>query len=306
MANQEVFKSGFVAIIGRPNVGKSTLINSLLDSKVSIVSKIPQTTRHLVRGILNLDDAQIVFVDSPGIHSFKDNLSQQLNVVAKKALLDIELILYVVDVTRAVGSEEERIIEDLLCQKKTKIVMVFNKIDISTKFINDYLNLWREKFEEKDLKEDPTICCIPLSAKTGRNLSKLIEAIKENLPLQPPFYDRETVTDFPLKFRVADIIREKLFLKLKEELPHSLAVELIDVEDKDKVTHISANIYVNRVSQKKIIIGKGGALIREIGIMSRRELEGVFNKKVYLELWVKVIADWQKKTRILKELGYQI
>lgn len=302
-ANQD-FKSGFVTLLGRPNVGKSTLLNSLVNKKVSIVSKVPQTTRHIIRGILNLDDAQIVFVDSPGIHSFKDSLARHLNTMARKTLLDIELILYVVDVTRPLGLEEERIM-DFLLRQKTKIIIALNKIDINTRFLSDYIGVWEDKLKKKKLKENPILYYIPISAKTGKNLDKLEKVIKEGLPLGPPFYERETVTDFPLKFRSADIIREKLFLALKEELPHSLAVEVLDIEDKSSFVHIQAYIYVNRVSQKKIIIGKGGKLIREVGKAARKELEEIFSKKIYLELWVKVVTDWQKRVRILQELGYE-
>lgn len=305
MRAKEKFKAGFVSLVGRPNVGKSTLLNSLVDSKVSIVSKIPQTTRYLVRGILNLDDAQIVFVDSPGIHSFKDRLAQYLNSIAKKALLDIDLILYVVDISRSLGQEEEQIM-DVILSNNTKTIMVLNKIDLNKQFLNDYINLWKEKFKEKKLKKDPIVYYIPTSAKKGKNLEKLKGAIKEHLPISPPFYEPGSLTDFPLKFRAADIIREKLFLKLKEELPHSLAVEVLDIEDKDTLVYLKALIYVNRNSQKRIIIGKKGHFIRDIGKNSRKELEAIFDKRVYLDLWVKVIPDWQKKLRILKEIGYGI
>ncbi len=297
--------SGFVVMVGRPNVGKSTLINSLVNTKVSIVSKIPQTTRHLVRGILNLDDAQIVFVDSPGIHSFKERLAQHLNVLARKSTVDAELILYVVDVTRLPGLEEERIMEYLLSQRKLTIIMVFNKVDLGKRCVNDYMDLWKKKVKDAGKSRDPMIYYMPVSARTGKNLDVLIKVIKENLPKQFPFYDRDCVTDFPDKFRVADIIREKLCWGLKQEMPHSLAVDVVEIEDKGSLVYVGAYIYVIRTSQKKIIIGKRGIFIKNIGEMSRKEIEGIFGKKVYLDLWVKVMADWQKKARILKELGYE-
>ncbi|MFH1768210.1 MAG: GTPase Era [Candidatus Omnitrophota bacterium] len=302
---EEVFKSGFVAVVGRPNVGKSTLVNAILKTKVSIVSCIPQTTRHLVRGILNCPGAQIVFVDTPGIHSFSEKLAKHLNKVAKKSFVDVELIVYVVDATRSIGSEEERVIDCLLKKRDAKIIMAINKIDINKKFVNEYIGFWQEKMKKTKRSKDPILYYIPVSAKTGRHLDILIDAIKENLPSNPPFYDKDTTTDFPLQFRVADIIREKLFLNLKEEVPHSLAVEVKEIEDKDKVVYVEAAIYVNRSSQKKIIIGKKGEFIKAAGSLSRLDLEKVFAKKVYLDLRVKVLGDWQAKKRILKELGYE-
>ncbi len=305
MWDKDKIKSGFVTFVGRPNVGKSTLLNSLLKNKISVVSSVPQTTRYAIRGILNLSDAQIVFVDSPGIHSFKDNLSQYLNVVAQKALEDVEVVVYVVDVTRKPAYEEELIMKRLVFLK-AKIIMALNKIDKNKKFLNDYISLWKKEEDAlKNTSKAELVYYIPISAKTGHNLDKLIEAIKENLPWGFPFYNRDTITDFPVKFRIADIIREKLFLRLKEELPHSLAVDVKEIEEKERSVYIEAYIYVNRISQKQIVIGKKGEFIKEVGVVGRREIENIFNKKVYLRLQVKVVSNWQKKIRILKELGYQ-
>jgi len=300
---EKEFKSGFVAIVGRPNVGKSTLLNALLNDKVSIVSKIPQTTRHLVKGVLNLLDAQIVFLDSPGIHMFKDTLAQHLNVIAKKSLVDTELVLYVVDISRPPAREEERIM-DVLLQQQRKIIMVFNKIDLSRNFLKEYAEVWSAKVEAKEMKADPVIACIPIAAKTGKNLNALIKEIKKELPFGPPFYDTETATDFPIKYRIADVVREKLFLKLKEEIPHSVAVETREIEDKGKCIHVHVFIYVNRVSQKKIIIGQGGDFLKIVGTQARFDIEKILKKKVYLEILVKIVPDWQNKIRILQELGY--
>lgn len=299
------FKSGFVTIIGRPNVGKSTLLNALIKNKVSIVSKIPQTTRHQIRGILNLENAQIVFVDSPGMHMFKESLAQHLNTVAKKAMSDIELILYVVDVSRAPGREEEKIMKVLL-QQRTKIIMVLNKIDRGKKYLNDYVELWKHKCGGEKVFEDLIIFYIPVSAKLEKNIDQLQQAVVENLPAGVALYETDQVTDFPIKYRVADIVREKLFHKLEEELPHSIAVEVTDIEDKKKIKLITVNVYVNRNSQKRIIIGKKGEFIKDIGVNARKELEQIFNKKVYLEIWVKIIPNWQEKIRILQELGYHV
>jgi len=304
------FKSGFVAIIGRPNVGKSTLLNSLVKNKISIVSKIPQTTRHNIRGILNLKNAQIVFIDTPGIHSFKDKLSNYLNDVAKSSINDIDLILYLVDISRPIGKEEIDIM-NFLVNQEYKIIMALNKIDLTPKYINDYINKFKEILEEKN-KQDKLLYYIPISAKTFKNIDVLIKVILENLKEQEPFYDFNTVTDFPIKFRIADIIREKLFLSLKEELPHSLAVEVEDIldrgllkEDSSKYPiYIKVNIYVNRLSQKKIVIGQNASLIKYVGETSRKEVESLLNRKIYLDIRVKVLEDWQDKPRILQELGY--
>lgn len=364
------FKSGFVAIIGRPNAGKSTMLNAILGSKISIVSPIPQTTRHQIKGILNLKNAQVVFVDTPGIHSFKDNLASQLNTVARQSIEGCDLLIYMVDTSRSFGKEESEIM--YFCAKqRIKIMMVLNKIDLGKKFLNEYMDCWRRILTERKIEKDPIIYYLPISAKTGQNIPELCDAIVESLPEQVPFYDKETSTDFPLKFRIADIVREKLFLILKNELPHSLAVEVEAIKDmegkiKEKdikrteigflkevaeedlkesdqdgaapegeemedeevnndesnllfalsvpkgqlkkagFIYIKVNIYVNRASQKKIVVGEGGKLLKEIGSTARQEIEAIFGKKVYLQLWVQVLADWQNKPRILKELGYWV
>ena len=296
------FKSGFVIFLGRPNVGKSTLLNALVENKVSIISPIPQTTRHQIKGILNLENAQIIFVDTPGIHSFEDKLASHLNVVAKRAIEGCDLIIYVVDVSRRPGKEEEQLMR-IITRQKIKTIMVLNKIDLGIKFFNDYIDMWKREVEESR-KNDPMLYYIPLSAKTGRDVDKLKDSIVGNLPESHPYYDTGTLTDFPPKFRIADIIREKLFLRLKEEIPHSIAVEVEQISEKKKVVSVKANIYVKRNSQKRIVVGKGGAILKEVGSLSRLEIEKIYDKKVFLDVWVKVLGDWQNRPRILKELGY--
>lgn len=303
MMLEEKLKSGFVAILGRPNVGKSTLLNALIKEKISIVSPVPQTTRHQIKGILNLKNAQVVFVDTPGMHNFKQDLVRHLNTLAKQALVDCDLILYVADVSRAIGREEEKVL-DVLTRQNTKVIMVLNKRDLGENFINDYINFWEDKFKRKEIKKNSLLYFLPVSAKTGKNIDELRDLIVESLPYQTPFYDTDTVTDFPVKFRIADIVREKLFLILSEELPHSLAVEVMDIEDKEKFIHVPVNIYINRSSQKRIVIGKRGDVLKNVGSCARPEIEKIFGKKVFLELWVKVLSNWQKKPRILQELGY--
>jgi GTP-binding protein Era len=296
------FKAGFVAILGRPNVGKSTLLNALIANKISIISPIPQTTRYQVKGILNTVSAQIVFVDTPGIHSFQDKLTLHLNTVARRSLEGSDIIIYLVDVSRHPGEEEKQVIK-ILTQQKTKTIMVLNKIDLNLKFFNNYINLWKEE-TGKSKKPNPLIYYIPVSAKKNKNIDKLKQALIENLPQSHPYYDKETLTDFPLKFRIADIIREKLFLQLDQELPHSLAVEVKEIEDKKKVVSIKTSIYVIRSSQKKIVVGKSGQILKKVGTQARGEIERIYNKKVFLDIWVEVLKNWQEKPRILKELGY--
>ncbi|MFH1519789.1 MAG: GTPase Era [Candidatus Omnitrophota bacterium] len=294
------FRSGFVTILGRPNVGKSTLLNALVANKISIISPIPQTTRHQIKGILNLENAQVVFVDTPGIHSFEDKLASHLNTVAKRALEGCDLVIYVVDISRRPGKEEQELMR-IISGQKVKTIMVLNKIDLGLKYLNAYIDLWAEKVEGK---RNPLIYYLPLSAKTGKDVDKLRDSILENLSEAHPYYDTDSLTDFPPKFRVADIIREKLFLQLKKELPHSIAVEIEEINNKKKIVSIKANIYVKRNSQKRIVIGKGGEVLKEVGSRSRPEIEKIYNKKVFLDIWVKVLKDWQDRPRILKELGY--
>ncbi len=299
----ENFKSGFVTIIGRPNSGKSTILNYLVGNKISIVSPIPQTTRHQIRAILNIPGAQIVFVDTPGIHRPEYNLAGQLNSIAKASMDGCDLVLYVVDVSRKTGQEEEAIM-DFLTNQRIRIVMAMNKIDLGDKHIEEYVKLWKDKLTLKNITSDPVIYYLPVSAKTGKNMDVLLQSLVENLPIQPSFYDDQTPTDFPLKFRIADSIREKLFLNLHKELPHSIAVEVEEIKEKARITYVRAIIYVNRPSQKKIVIGTKGEILKEAGSMARQDIERIIGRKVYLELWVKVVEDWQSKTRILKELGY--
>ncbi len=298
-------KCGFVAILGRPNVGKSTLLNALLKEKISIVSSVPQTTRFRIRGILNLENAQIIFIDTPGLHLFKDDLALYLNNIAKKSVEDTDLILYLVDVTRSIGNEEMVIMNFLLNYNHLPMIMGLNKIDLGTDFLHHYIERWEALLKEKK-KENPVKFYIPLSAKKGKNLDKLTEAIINLLPERDfLFYPEKETTDFPLSFRISEIIREKLLLFLKEELPHSCAVIVEEMEEKENIVYIYASILVNRTSQKKIIIGKGGSFIKKIGTEARKDLELLLKRKVYLELYVKVIKDWQKRPRILKEIGYE-
>lgn len=296
---EKPFKSGFVAIMGRPNVGKSTLLNALTGDKVSIISPVPQTTRYQIRGILDRDDGQIVFVDTPGIHAFKDSLSAHLNTIAKKSLDGCDIILYVADVSRPPGKEEHKVLQ-ILARQKTKVIMVLNKMDLGPGQVNGYIECWAAAVGEKD----PLVAYIPVSALTKKNVVDLTSVILEHLPQGERFYEEGTATDFPLQYRIADVVREKLFLQLKKEIPHSVAVEVEDITEEEDIVRVGVNIYVNRTSQKRIVIGKNGANLKKVGYDARSEIEQIFQKQVFLSLWVKVLGDWQKKPRILKEMGY--
>jgi GTP-binding protein Era len=287
------FKSGFVALIGRPNVGKSTLMNALLGTKVSIVSPVPQTTRYQLRGILNRPGAQIVFVDTPGIHSFRKELAAHLNEVAVKSTEGIEALLYVVDATRRPAEEEEKVMS-FVAKAGLPVIMAVNKTDLDAPYVDAYMKM----------APGPVVSEVRISAKTGRNLERLISELLAVLPEQPAFYPADSITDFPLNYRIADVIREKMYLQLKEELPHATAVEVPEILERGEVLYIRANIYVNRGSQKKIVIGRNGEMIKRIGTAARREIQAMVRRRVYVDLFVKVVGDWQEKPRILKELGY--
>ncbi len=293
-------KSGFVTVVGRPNAGKSTLLNHILGEKVSIVSDIPQTTRYPIRGILNLKKGQAVFVDTPGIHLFKYKLSSVLNMLAFSSLKGVEAILYVVDCSRSPQAEENKIM-GVLQKQDIPIIMVLNKIDKTKKYLADYIELWNEKNKGKLY---PLKYFVPVSALTGKNLEELIESVFEILPNGEPFYSEKIKTDFPLFYRVTDIIREKLCILLKEELPYKTAVEVTNVDTEGKIAEVYANILVSEKSHKQIVVGKKGEKIKEIGKQARLDLERLLKKKVFLKTWVKVEKDWQDKPRILRELGY--
>jgi GTP-binding protein Era len=298
------FKCGFVAIVGRPNAGKSSLLNALVGDKISIVSPIPQTTRHQIRGILNLKEAQVVFVDTPGVHSFSDSLAQHLNTVAANSLEGCDLVIYVADTSRYPGPEDKSAAK--LLKGAPKVIIVLNKIDLGKKCMNEHITFWQE--EAKSLnKEDFFFTAV--SAKEGKNILELRDLIIKELPEGPAFYEPHVTTDFPVQYRIADVIREKLFTRVKRELPHSIAVEIEQMEEGVttqgyKITRIKSIVYVNRVSQKQIIIGKNGNLLKEVGTEARIDLEKILGQKVFLEIFVKVMEDWQKKSRILQELGY--
>ncbi|MCX5712104.1 MAG: GTPase Era [Candidatus Omnitrophica bacterium] len=293
-------KSGFVALIGRPNTGKSTLLNYILGEKVSIVTNVPQTTRFQCRGVYNDARGQIVFVDTPGMHIPEDGLGRYLNNAVIQAKDTTDVILYIADTTRKPGAEEENIVYQLK-KGKAPVIMALNKIDKGKGYTEDYLEFWQKIMPEKN----PLIISIPISAKTGENIDRLLQEIFAQLREGEAYYPPEILTDFPRRLAISDIIREKFLKRLHEELPHSLAVLVDEITERSKgLTYIKATILVEKQTHKQMVIGKGGALVKVAGQEARKELEVLLEKKIYLELTAKVEPKWQENTQILKQLGY--
>ena len=292
------FKSGFVAIVGRPNVGKSTFMNYVLGQKIAIMSDKAQTTRNKIQGVYTKDDAQIVFLDTPGIHKPKHELGEFMVKSAYSALKEVDAVLFMVNVSEKRGPGDDFIIEKLK-GIKTPIFLVLNKIDLVTP------EVLLERVESyKDALDFAGV--FPISVLQGNNVNELMEALINALPEGPQYYPADQITDHPEYFVVSELIREKILQLTQEEIPHSVAVT-VDKMQKDEVdkVHVYANIIVERKSQKGIIIGKGGRLLKEIGTRARRDIQQLLGNKVYLELWVKVEKDWRKRKSNLQEYGYR-
>lgn len=289
-------KSGFVAILGLPNVGKSTLLNAILKEKVSIVSPKPQTTRNKILGILNEEDTQIVFIDTPGIHNAHNKLDEYMNKAINVAKDDVDVVLFVIDGTKKIG---DNVIDTL--NKYTKgidnVILVVNKIDDTT-----YEKLYPELSKCNSLDNVKDI--VPISAKKGKNLDELKRVIKSYLKDDVKYFDDDIYTDQSIKFLCAEIIREKALWLLQDELPHGIAIEIARFNDNENLCEIDADIVIEKSSHKQIIIGKGGAMLKNIGIKSRQDMEKLVGKKVMLKLFVKVREDWRSKSNSIKSLGY--
>ena len=291
-------KSGFVSFIGRPNVGKSTLLNSILNKKVVITSNKPQTTRNLIQGIYNEDDTQIIFVDTPGIHKAHNKLGRALNKQAYFTINDVDIIIMVVDITEKVGSGDKFVIDILKNIENKPVFLVINKIDklpreeILSK-IEEYMSLYN--FTE----------VIPVSARKKDNIDRLIEVIKKYLPDNIKYFDSDTVTNSSPEFIISELIREKVLELTDEEVPHSVTCIVDGLYEEEKIINIGASIIVDRENLKKIIIGKNGNMIKEIGIRARKDIEEYFGKQVYLDLFVKVIPKWRDKEKFLNMIGYK-
>jgi GTP-binding protein Era len=294
------YKSGFVAIIGRPNVGKSTLLNQILGQKIVIATDKAQTTRKRIKGILTTDAAQIIFVDTPGVHKPLNKLGEFLLDETKISIPDADIILFLVDASEPAGKGDRWIVENILSNVQEPILLVLNKLDK----IKNPLKVEENLLTYKILFEK-NIPVIKISAKTGRNKETLIENIMKKLPYGVQFYPEEVVTEETMRQVAQEIIREKILINTKEEIPHSVAVLIEKYEETEKIDRIFASIYCEHKSQKGILIGKGGSFLKTIGTQARLELEKITDKKVYLELNVKVEKDWRKNNKILKNFGYE-
>lgn len=292
------FKSGFISIIGRPNVGKSTLLNHLVGQKIAIMSDKPQTTRNKIQGILTLDDAQMIFIDTPGMHKPKHKLGDFMVKVATNTLNEVDLILFMVNATERFGRGEAFILGKLQ-EVRTPVFLVINKIDLVHP---DDLLFIIDEYKDKY----PFAEIVPVSALKGNNTERLVEVIKEYLPEGPKYYPDEQITDHPERFIIAELIREKILHLTREEIPHSVAVVIDKITTMESGTvHVMATIIVERPSQKGIIIGKQGRMLKEIGKLARVEIELLLGSKVFLELWVKVQKDWRDKASLIREFGYR-
>jgi len=299
MNNNQGYKSGFISIIGRPNVGKSTFLNRVIGQKIAIMSDKPQTTRNKVQGVLTLEDAQLIFIDTPGIHKPKHKLGDFMMKVAQNTLKEVDLVLFMVNAEEGFGRGEEFILEKFQTIK-TPVFLVINKIDqVHPDDLLPIMESYKEKYSFKEI--------IPISALEGNNVDRLLDQIKGYMPEGPQFYPADQVTDHPERFIVSELIREKALHLTREEIPHSLAVLIDKMErrqDKD-VINVMATIIVERDSQKGIVIGKQGAMMKEIGKRARMDIENLLGSKVFLELWVKVQKDWRNKASQLRDFGFR-
>lgn len=285
------FKSGFVAVLGRPNVGKSTLLNTIVGQKIAIATDKAQTTRRRIKGIFTNEEGQIVFIDTPGIHKPLDKLGEYLMDEAKCSIPDADLILFLVDVSEPAGAGDKWIVENLLKKTDIPIIIVLNKVDKIKDPIKKEQNLLTYK-----MLFETNMPTAKISAQTGRNIDTLISTILRKLPEGEPIYDEDDLTDESMRSIAQEIIREKILKNTKDEIPHSVAVIIEKYEEKEDIDRIFATIHVEHESQKGIMIGKKGQMMKTIGSQARIELEKMLDKKVYLELKVKVSKDWRKKT----------
>jgi len=294
MTDNKNFRSGFISIVGRPNVGKSTLLNALLGEKIAITSDKPQTTRNKIIGIVNQQNAQLVFMDTPGIHKPMHKMNEAMVKTALATYSEVDVILMLVEATERPGGGDRFIIETL-SQVKTPVFLLINKVDLIKKdallpLISEYSTLY--KFAE----------IIPVSA-LKKDLGELLDNVLKRLPVGPKYFPDDQLTDQPERFVVAEMIREKVFELTKDEIPYSTAVVIEEMKEEPEITRITAIIYVERDSQKGILIGKGGAMLKQIGTLARRDAEKLLGAKIFLQLWVKVKKGWREDDRMLKNIG---
>lgn len=292
----EKHKSGFVALIGRPNVGKSTLMNSLIGQKIAITSKKPQTTRNRIQTVYTSEEGQIVFVDTPGIHKAKNKLGDYMVNIAQRSLKEVDVILWLVEPTDYIGAGEQHILEQLK-RVKTPVILVMNKIDtVKREQLLGYIDAYRKEMDFAEI--------VPVSALKDDNTETLIQQIMKYLPYGPAFYDEDTITDQPMRQIVAELIREKVLRSIDEEIPHGVAVTIEAMKYSKRIVDIDATIICERDSHKGIIIGKSGAMLKKIGSMARPEIEDLLEMHVNLQLWVKVKKDWRDSDFLIKNFGY--
>ena len=292
----ENFKSGFAAVIGRPNVGKSTLINRLIGQKIAITSDKPQTTRSRIQCIMTTDDAQIIFLDTPGIHKPKFKLGEYMLRAAEGTLKEVDVIVFVVDATEKFGGGEKYILERLKATERP-VILAVNKLDLIER--EKVLPIIAEYSARRNFA-----AIVPISAADGTNIDDLIDEIKKFLPIGPKYYPDDMVTDQPERLIVAELIREKLLHLTEDEVPHSIAVDIEELTERPNGDHyIRAHIYVERESQKGILIGKRGAMLKKVGEQARTEIEMLLGSKVFLDLWVKVKKDWRNSVGAINSFG---
>ena len=291
------YKSGFVTLIGRPNVGKSTLMNHLIGQKIAITSNKPQTTRNRIQTVLTTEEGQIVFVDTPGIHKAKNKLGEYMVNVAERTLNEVDVVLWLVEPSTFIGAGEKHIIEQL-GKVKTPVILVINKVDMVKKEeVFTFIDVYRKEYDFAAI--------VPVSARSGENTDELVKVIMKYLPYGPQFYDEDTITDQPERQIVAELIREKALHSLQDEIPHGIAVAIDQMKANKKVMHIDATIICERDSHKGIIIGKQGNMLKKIGSTARYEIEKMLDMQVNLKLWVKVKKDWRDSEYLMKNFGYR-
>lgn len=296
-------RCGMVSIVGRPNVGKSTLLNTLLGEKIAIVSSVPQTTRAQIRGVYTDERGQIVFIDTPGLHLGRDKLDQFMNTSVSASLEQVDCIIYLVDTTRRIG-EEEAYLAEKLKDVKIPIILGLNKVDLRSCDVQLYISHW-ENVKGVTVQEMDNFTLIALSGQDGKNKETLLDVIFGYLPQGPILYPADTVCDIPQKMVIADIIREKFLNIMRQEIPHALGVVVEQISPRKKgVLAIRALIFVERPHQKEIVIGKGGAILKRVGSEARVELEELLNTKIHLETFVKVQENWRDDPMFLKDLGF--
>ncbi len=296
--NRKGYKSGFVSIIGRPNVGKSTFLNRIIGQKIAIMSDKPQTTRNKIQGVYTENDSQVIFIDTPGIHKPKHKLGDFMVKMAQTTLKEVDIVLFMVNAVEGFGRGEEFIIEKLK-ETKQPVFLVINKIDqVHPEQLLELIDQYRKLHDFAEI--------VPISALDGNNVEALIGTIKKYLPEGPQYYPDNQVTDHPERFIIAELIREKVLHLTREEVPHSVAVDIDAIQKREGgAVYINATIVVERPSQKGIIIGKQGKMLKEVGKRARFDIEALLGSKVFLEVWVKVQKDWRNKMSQLRDLGFR-